>query len=142
MRNSKCNSRHFVLTPLLVAVSMALAPAATAQDRPPSIKQVAALSAFAPVTPVTQHSPRELYEIAMTLRAQGDEQGSFEAMMAAGKAGQPQAQHRLGEIYDSDTAFLRRDYKESIRWYQRARAQGEIIRTQSPRSYGPSTTLR
>jgi TPR repeat protein len=56
-----------------------------------------------------------------------DEKGAFFAYLEAAEAGHPPAQRRLGEIYDSGNSAVKRDYEESIRWYQKAREGGEQI---------------
>ena len=57
----------------------------------------------------------------------GDEKGAFVAFLDAAEQGYPPAQRRLGEIYDSGNSAVKRDYEESIRWYQKAREGGEDI---------------
>ena len=71
---------------------------------------------------------------ALALEKRGDEQGAFTAYLAAAEQGHPPAQRRLGEIYDSGSSVVKRDYEESIRWYQKAREGGEDI--PPPPSYG------
>ncbi len=61
------------------------------------------------------------------MEQRGDEKGAFKAFRAAGEAGYPPAQRRLGEIYDNGNAAVPRNYAESIRWYEKARAGGEQI---------------
>jgi len=45
---------------------------------------------------------------------------------AAGKGHGP-AQRELGAIYDKGAPGTPRDFAESMRWYQKAREQGEVI---------------
>ena len=66
-----------------------------------------------------------------------DEKGAFSAFLAAAEDGYPPAQRRLGEIYDSGNSAVKRDYEESIRWYQKAREGGEQI----PAPKSPMPTL-
>src|SRR5689334_18870353 len=63
----------------------------------------------------------------LQLEQRGDDKGAFIAFLQAAEAGHAPAQRRLGEIYDSGNAAVRRDYEESIRWYEKARAGGERI---------------
>ena len=70
----------------------------------------------------------------LALEHRGDEQGAFTAYLAAAEEGYPPAQRRLGEIYDSGNTAVKRNYEESIRWYQKAREGGEDI--PPPPSYG------
>ena len=53
--------------------------------------------------------------------------GAFLAFQEAAEIGYPPAQRKLGEIYDSGSTAVKRDYEESIRWYQKAREGGEDI---------------
>ena len=67
-----------------------------------------------------------------------DEKGAFVAYLDAAEGGYPPAQRRLGEIYDSGNSAVKRDYEESIRWYQKAREGGEQI--PPPKSPFPTLT--
>ena len=142
MRNSNFDTKISIVALFAASLSAAFTPEAKAQEQSPPTPYLAALTTAATHAPVAQATGPELYELALALHALGDEGGSIHAMKAAANAGHPKAQRRMGELYDTDTAYVRRDYKWSIRWYQRARAQGEIIPTQPPRSYGPSASLR
>lgn len=71
----------------------------------------------------------------LLLEHRGDDKGAFVAFLEAAEAGHPPAQRRLGEIYDSGNAAVRRNFSESIRWYERARLGGEDI--PSPKSPMP-----
>ena len=68
----------------------------------------------------------------LALEHRGDDKGAFLAFQAAAEQGYPPAQRRLGEIYDSGNSAVKRDYEESIRWYQKAREGGEQIPPQVP----------
>ena len=63
----------------------------------------------------------------LALAHRGDEKGAFIAFLEAAEGGYPPAQRRLGEIYDSGSAAVERNYEESIRWYEKARAGGEQL---------------
>ena len=67
---------------------------------------------------------------ALALEKRGDEQGAFTAYLAAAEQGHPPAQRRLGEIYDTGNSAVKRNYEESIRWYQKARENGEDLPSQ------------
>ena len=54
----------------------------------------------------------------------GDLQAAISAYLAAGEAGNGRAQKRLGDIYNTGNAVVRRDYETALKWYQKARAQG------------------
>jgi TPR repeat protein len=76
----------------------------------------------------------------LALEKRGDERGAYAAYLAAAEQGHPPAQRRLGEIYDSGNSVVKRDYEESIRWYQKAREGGEDVPPPKPRLYGfPAT---
>ena len=57
----------------------------------------------------------------------GDLKRAHLAFLEAAEGGHGPAQKKLGQLYDKGNAALRRDYAESLRWYQRAREQGEIV---------------
>ena len=63
----------------------------------------------------------------LALEHRGDQKGAFVAFLDAAENGYPPAQRKLGEIYDSGNVAVKRDYEESIRWYQKAREGGEDI---------------
>jgi TPR repeat protein len=63
----------------------------------------------------------------LAMELHGDDRGAFVAFLESADAGYPPAQRRLGEIYDSGNKAVKRDYEESIRWYQKARDGGEQI---------------
>jgi TPR repeat protein len=73
----------------------------------------------------------------LALQKGGNEKAAFVAFLDAAEHGHPPAQRRLGEIYDSGNSAVERDYSESIRWYQKARENGEQLPEQ-PRI--PSST--
>ena len=60
----------------------------------------------------------------MALERRGDHQGALAAYLEAGEAGNGLAQRRLGQIYDTGSAAVQRDYQLALKWYQRAREQG------------------
>ena len=82
---------------------------------------------------VPAHAPKSLQAGAqrhaegLALDHRGDHMGAFLAFQEAAEIGYPPAQRRLGEIYDSGNSAVKRDFEESIRWYQKAREGGEDI---------------
>ena len=82
-------------------------------------------SAQAPAPANSQAANRHAAGLLMERR--GDQKGAFVAFLEAAERGYPPAQRRLGEIYDSGNSAVKRDYEESIRWYQKAREGGEQI---------------
>ena len=88
---------------------------------------------------VTSEAARQ-HAAGLALEKRGDEQGAFTAYLAAAELGHPPAQRKLGEIYDSGNHAVKRNYEESIRWYQKAREGGEDVPPQKPRVTGLSLT--
>ena len=66
------------------------------------------------------------YSDARLLERSGQWDAAMEAYMEAAAGGHGPAQKRLGDIYGSGQG-VQRDYETSLRWYQRAREQGEEI---------------
>jgi TPR repeat protein len=69
----------------------------------------------------------------LLMEHRGNELGAYHAYLEAAEGGYPPAQRKLGEIYDSGSAVVDRDFQESIRWYQKAREGGEDIPPPKPR---------
>lgn len=67
--------------------------------------------------------PALRYQQGIALEKRGDETGAFKAYLEAGEGGYGLAQRKLGEIYDNGDGVTR-DYQRSLKWYQKARAQG------------------
>lgn len=63
----------------------------------------------------------------LALERRGDDRGAFIAFYEAAEYGYPPAQRKLGEIYDSGNAAVKRDFSASILWYEKAREGGEVI---------------
>jgi len=61
----------------------------------------------------------------LALEHRGDDRGAFIAFLDAAERGYPPAQRRVGEIYDTGSPAVERNYEESIRWIQKARDGGE-----------------
>ena len=78
-------------------------------------------------TPAAQESPVLRHAAGLALERRGDDAGAFIAFVEAAEAGHPPAQRKLGEIYDSGTPAVKRNFQASIRWYEKAREGGEII---------------
>ena len=113
------------------------------QSRSTTLWLAALLLASAFLTPRSAHSQdaydqsaAALYARGLELRTAGNEQGAFRVFRLAAERGYARAQRRLAEIYDRGNAAVSRDYVEAIRWYQRAREQGESIATAPRRSFG------
>jgi len=78
----------------------------------------------ATVPSLTPAQAAERYEEGIRLERNGDLQAAMTAYVAAGDAGNGLAQKRLGDIYNTGNAVVRRDYETALKWYQKARAQG------------------
>lgn len=66
------------------------------------------------------------YSDGRMLERAGRWDAAMEAYMEAAAGGHGPAQKKLGDIYGSGQG-VQRDYETSLRWYQRAREQGEEI---------------
>ena len=75
----------------------------------------------------TPESAARIYEEGLMLEKRGDEMGAFQSFLAAGEAGHGLAQKKLGEIYDERHGPVERDYQASLKWFEKARAQGVPI---------------
>jgi TPR repeat protein len=87
--------------------------------------------------PMSPEAAAQRHAEGLALQHRGNEKAAFVAFLDAAEHGHPPAQRRLGEIYDSGNSAVERDYSESIRWYQKARENGEQLAEQ-PRI--PSST--
>ncbi len=85
-------------------------------------------------SPMSIEDGARRHAAGLALEHRGDNKGAFVAFLDAAEGGYPPAQRRLGEIYDEGNSAVKRDYEESIRWYQKAREGGEDIPAQP--SYG------
>ena len=110
---------------------------------------VSAAFAFAAATPAwqaayaqvpAQATASQRHVSGLALEHRGDDKGAFIAFLEAAEGGYPPAQAKLGEIYDSGNSAVARNYEESIRWYQKARENGEVLPV--PKSPMPSVTTR
>jgi len=117
-------------TVLLLAASVAIAPAANAQETRGLLKVAAS-------SPPEVRSPADPYVEGLMRQANGDHKGAFAMFLEAAERGDAQAQRRLAAIYDNGNSVVRRDFLEAIRWYQMARAQGLDIPAPPRRGYGP-----
>jgi len=67
------------------------------------------------------------YSDARELERAGDWAAAMQAYYDAAVRGHGPAQRRLGDIYANGKGDVQQDYETSLRWYQRAREQGEGI---------------
>jgi TPR repeat protein len=66
------------------------------------------------------------YSDGRMLERSGQWDAAMEAYLEAAVGGHGPAQKKLGDIYGNGQG-VQRDYETSLRWYQRAREQGEEI---------------
>ena len=109
-------------------------PQAPAQAAPPPpVKEAPAPKprpepAIRPSTgTVTPAQAAERHQQGLEAERNGDLKGAMAAFLAAGQAGHGPAQKRLGDIYNTGNAVVKRDYETALRWYQKAREQGVEI---------------
>jgi TPR repeat protein len=67
------------------------------------------------------------YGDARELERAGQWSAAMQAYHDAAERGHGPAQRRLGDIYANGQGDVQRDYETSLRWYRRAREQGEDI---------------
>ncbi len=103
---------------------------------PPPAKEPAALKPPpVPTPPKPRPSPAALTpdQAAQRMREglqfekSGDLAAAMTAYLAAGESGNGEAQKKLGDIYNSGNALVKRDYETALKWYQKARVQGVDI---------------
>jgi TPR repeat protein len=78
---------------------------------------------------------------AVAFERSGDDKAAFAAFLDAAEHGNPPAQRRLGEIYDTGNIAVARDYAESVRWYQLARENGEQLPEQPKIPRAPASPI-
>ena len=77
--------------------------------------------------PLSAQAAAQRHAEGLALERSGNDKAAFTAFLDAAEHGNPPAQRRLGEIYDTGNAAVARDYAESVRWYQLARENGEHL---------------
>ena len=110
-----------------ILMAVVLAPWTSVWAQAPVGEETTGLGSFAATTQ---------YRQGLALERRGDEQGAFKAFLDAGEGGHGLAQLKLGEIYDKG-GVVERDYETSLKWYEKARAQGVAIPKPAVRSYSP-----
>ncbi|MBI3373298.1 MAG: SEL1-like repeat protein [Betaproteobacteria bacterium] len=107
------------------------APPATAKPAPPP---QAIAPPKPPAGPLTPEEAAKRYRDGLALERKGDNAGALKAFLEAGESGHGPAQKRLGQIYDKGNSVVPHDYQTSLRWYQKAREQGEEIPKPLPKT--------
>lgn len=111
----------------LIARPAALPPPAEKKEAPPK-PPVEAVPAKPPTEArLSREEAARRYRDGLALEKKGDEHGALKAFLEAGENGHGPAQKHLGEIFDKGNSAVARDYETALRWYQRAREQGEAI---------------
>jgi TPR repeat protein len=105
--------KNSLFASLLVALIFAMPPLAWSQAARPTDATLVAAAAR--------------YDRAQELERQGRMADAVEAYLEAAVGGHGPAQKRLGDIYGNGKGEVLRDYETSLRWYKRAREQGEEI---------------
>jgi FimV-like protein len=113
----------------LIARPAAPPPAAVAAVKP--APAAPAKTEVAP--PPAPEAAARRYREGLALERKGDDEGAFKAFLESGEAGYGLAQRKLGQIYDTGNAAVKRDFQASVRWYQKAREQGVEIDKPLPR---------
>jgi len=106
------------------------APAPVASAKPSAVP---APARKAPAGSLSREEAARRYQEGRALEAKGEHHGALMALREAGESGHGLAQKRLGEIYDKGSPATPRDYQESLRWYEKARAQGVEMAKPLPR---------
>ena len=68
-----------------------------------------------------------LFDQAAALEREGRGPEAVELYERAARSGSANAAKRLGEIYDKGIDGVPRDYANSLKWYNAARALGDIV---------------
>lgn len=87
-----------------------------------------AASGFPPPAPIGPSSADQLYEQAAALERDGKGAEAVRTYTRAARSGSGKAAKHLGEIYDKGIPGVSRDYAESLKWYNTARALGEEVK--------------
>lgn len=113
-------------------------PPAPTPAPPPTAKPAPPPPAIAPpkpaAGPLTPEDAARRYREGLALERKGDNAGALKAFLEAGESGHGPAQKRLGQIYDKGNSVVKHDYQTALRWYQKAREQGEVIPQPLPRT--------
>jgi len=108
-------------------------PAQAVPPPPPPVKEAPAPKPRPEPAPrpsasaLTPAQAAERHQQGLEAERNGDLKGAMAAFLAAGDAGHGPAQKRLGDLYNTGNAVVKRDYETALRWYQKAREQGVEI---------------
>ncbi|MGH6915085.1 MAG: hypothetical protein ACREH3_15445 [Geminicoccales bacterium] len=76
---------------------------------------------------LTPQQATRRYQEATGAERKGHHRHAFVAYLEAAENGHGQAQKKMGDLYSKNGPVVRRDYEVSLRWYEKARAQGVRI---------------
>jgi serine/threonine-protein kinase len=107
------------------ATEKAQAEARAAQEKAAAER---AKIASAPPASGAAATGEQLFEQASSLERDGKGAEAVRTYTRAARSGSGKAAKRLGEIYDKGVPGVPRDYAESLKWYNTARALGEDIK--------------
>jgi colicin import membrane protein len=83
----------------------------------------------APVAVPALAEAETLYQQAMAMESSGNAGDAMRIYRRAARAGNGKAAKRLGDIFDCGVPGVRRDYAESLQWYEIAFSLGESVST-------------
>jgi tRNA A-37 threonylcarbamoyl transferase component Bud32 len=86
------------------------------------------IASAAPGSGAAPSSGEQLFAQAAGLEREGKGAEAVRTYTRAARSGSGKAAKRLGEIYDKGVPGVSRDYAESLKWYNTARALGEEIK--------------
>lgn len=104
------------------------AAAADASKAAPGADAAPAPQQAAVPPPLGAREAEARYREGVELERRGDLRGAHAAYSQAGENGNADAQKKLGDFYGTGNDVVERDYETSLRWYERARAQGIEVR--------------
>ena len=76
---------------------------------------------------LTPQQAKVRYDEAVKAERSGAQRHAFVAYLEAAENGHGDAQKKMGDIFSKGGPVVKRDYETSLRWYDKARAQGVKI---------------
>lgn len=67
------------------------------------------------------------YDAGRQMESAGRHKEALQAYHEAAEAGFGPAQKKLGDLYGTGSPGVRQDYETSLRWYRRAKEQGQEV---------------
>lgn len=106
------------------AAQQTQSPEAKKKVKPKPKPKAAEKKKAKPKPAVSKQQQDQWYRDGLAHETKGNHQAALTAFLDAGNAGHGQAQKKLGDIYGKGSKAAKRDYDVSLRWYEKARAQG------------------